>query len=68
MGAVIAATTLGLDAHVIKKVLFDEEAGRARIPWDRDRRRARGTRDMTYFKKIFQLNTRDTPSFLYNRV
>ncbi|MFO7541312.1 MAG: ISL3 family transposase [Thiobacillus sp.] len=33
------------------------------------RRRARGFRDMTYFKlKIFQLNTRDTPSFLYNRV
>jgi len=32
------------------------------------RRRARGFRDMTYFKlKIFQLNTRDTPSFLYNR-
>ena len=33
------------------------------------RRRARGFRDMTYFKlKIFQLNTKDTPSFLYNRV
>jgi len=32
------------------------------------RRRARGFRDMTYFKlKIFQLNTKDTPSFLYNR-
>ncbi len=32
------------------------------------RRRARGFRDMEYFKlKIFQLNTRDTPSFLYNR-
>lgn len=30
------------------------------------RRRARGFRDMTYFKlKIFQLNTKDTPSFLY---
>jgi transposase len=30
------------------------------------RRRARGFRDMTYFKlKIFQLNTDDTPSFLY---
>jgi transposase len=30
------------------------------------RRRARGFRDMTYFKlKIFQLNTEDTPSFLY---
>jgi transposase len=32
------------------------------------RRRARGFRDMEYFKlKIFQLNTRDTTSFLYNR-
>lgn len=32
------------------------------------RRRARGFRDMAYFKlKIFQLNTEDTPSFLYNR-
>lgn len=32
------------------------------------RRRARGFRDMEYFKlKIFQLNTRDTPSFLNNR-
>ena len=31
------------------------------------RRRARGFRDLTYFKlKIFQLNTKDTPSFLYN--
>lgn len=31
------------------------------------RRRARGFRDMKYFKlKILQLNTRDTPSFLYN--
>jgi transposase len=30
------------------------------------RRRARGLRDMAYFKlKIFQLNTEDTPSFLY---
>ena len=30
------------------------------------RRRARGFRDMAYFKlKIFQLNTEDTPSFLY---
>ena len=30
------------------------------------RRRARGFRDMEYFKlKIFQLNTDDTPSFLY---
>ena len=30
------------------------------------RRRARGLRDMEYFKlKIFQLNTEDTPSFLY---
>jgi len=30
------------------------------------RRRARGFRDMAYFKlKIFQLNTDDTPSFLY---
>jgi transposase len=30
------------------------------------RRRARGFRDMTYFKlKIFQLNTQDSPSFLY---
>ncbi|WIM05838.1 MAG: ISL3 family transposase [Candidatus Nitricoxidivorans perseverans] len=33
------------------------------------RRRARGFRDMTYFKlKIFQLNTEDTPSFLYQRI
>ena len=33
------------------------------------RRRARGFRDMAYFKlKIFQLNTDDTPSFLYNRM
>lgn len=32
------------------------------------RRRARGFRDLTYFKlKIFQLNTEDTPSFLYNK-
>lgn len=32
------------------------------------RRRARGFRDMTYFKlKILQLNTKDMPSFLYNR-
>lgn len=32
------------------------------------RRRARGFRDMEYLKlKIFQLNTQDTPSFLYNR-
>lgn len=31
------------------------------------RRRARGLRDMEYFKlKIFQLNTDDTPSFLYS--
>ncbi len=31
------------------------------------RRRARGFRDMTHFKlKIFQLNTEDTPSFLYH--
>jgi len=31
------------------------------------RRRARGFRDMAYFKlKIFQLNTEDTPSFLYS--
>lgn len=30
------------------------------------RRRARGFRDMAYFKlKIFQLNTKDTPSFLF---
>ena len=30
------------------------------------RRRARGFRDMAYFKlKIFQLNTEDSPSFLY---
>ncbi len=30
------------------------------------RRRARGLRDMEYFKlKIFQINTKDTPSFLY---
>jgi transposase len=33
------------------------------------RRRARGFRDMAYFKlKIFQLNTKDTPSFLYQAV
>jgi transposase len=33
------------------------------------RRRARGFRDMEYFKlKIFQLNTDDTPSFLYNHM
>jgi transposase len=33
------------------------------------RRRARGLRDMTYLKlKIFQLNTEDTPSFLYSRL
>jgi len=33
------------------------------------RRRARGFRDMTYFKlKIFQLNTKDTPSFLYAKM
>ena len=33
------------------------------------RRRARGYRDMQYFKlKIFQLNTEDTPSFLYPNV
>src|SRR5574343_1122755 len=32
------------------------------------RRRARGFRDMAYLKlKIFQLNTEDAPSFLYNR-
>lgn len=33
------------------------------------RRRARGFRDMAYLKlKIFQLNTEDTPSFLYTRM
>jgi len=33
------------------------------------RRRARGLRDMAYFKlKIFQLNTEDTPSFLYTKM
>lgn len=33
------------------------------------RRRARGLRDMEYFKlKIFQLNTKDSPSFLYNKM
>ncbi|MEW6514977.1 MAG: ISL3 family transposase [Pseudomonadota bacterium] len=33
------------------------------------RRRARGLRDMAYFKlKIFQLNTEDTPSFLYAKM
>lgn len=33
------------------------------------RRRARGFRDMAYFKlKIFQLNTEDTPSFLYDKM
>jgi transposase len=33
------------------------------------RRRARGFRDMAYFKlKIFQLNTEDTPSFLYTKM
>ena len=33
------------------------------------RRRARGFRDLTYFKlKIFQLNTEDTPSFLYPNI
>lgn len=33
------------------------------------RRRARGFRDMAYFKlKILQLNTKDAPSFLYNPV
>jgi Transposase and inactivated derivatives len=33
------------------------------------RRRARGFRDMQYLKlKIFQLNTEDTPSLLYDRV
>jgi transposase len=33
------------------------------------RRRARGFRDMAYLKlKIFQLNTEDTPSFLYARM
>jgi len=33
------------------------------------RRRARGFRDMAYFKlKIFQLNTEDTPSFLYTKI
>lgn len=33
------------------------------------RRRARGFRDMKYFKlKIFQLNTEDTPSFLYTKM
>ena len=33
------------------------------------RRRARGLRDMEYFKlKIFQLNTKDTPSFLYTKI
>lgn len=33
------------------------------------RRRARGFRDMEYFKlKIFQLNTDDTPSFLYTKM
>lgn len=33
------------------------------------RRRARGFRDMAYLKlKIFQLNTEDTPSFLYSRI
>jgi transposase len=32
------------------------------------RRRARGFRDMEYFKlKIFQLNTEDTPSFLFTK-
>ncbi len=31
------------------------------------RRRARGFRGMEYFKlKIFQINTKETPSFLYN--
>jgi len=30
MGAVIQAKILGLEGQVIKKVLFDEEAGRAR--------------------------------------
>ncbi len=33
------------------------------------RRRAKGFRDMAYFKlKILQLNTKDAPSFLYNPV
>jgi transposase len=33
------------------------------------RRRARGFRDMEYFKlKIFQLNTEDTPSFFYTKM
>lgn len=33
------------------------------------RRRARGFRDMAYFKlKILQLNTEDTPSFLYTKI
>jgi transposase len=33
------------------------------------RRRARGLRDLEYFKlKIFQLNTEDTPSFLYAKM
>ena len=33
------------------------------------RRRARGLRDMEYFKlKIFQLNTADIPSFLYTKM
>lgn len=33
------------------------------------RRRARGFRDMEYFKlKIFQINTEDTPSFLHTKM
>lgn len=39
MGAVIPAKILGLEGQVIKKVLFDEEAGRVRVVCDRDRRR-----------------------------
>jgi len=39
MGAVIPAKILGLEGQVIKKVLFDEEAGRVRVMCDRDCRR-----------------------------
>ncbi|MHB9100763.1 MAG: transposase, partial [Sulfuricella sp.] len=53
------------DAHPITTSRL--EAGNVSI--ELLRRRARGFRDMAYFKlKILQLNTEDAPSFLYQNM
>lgn len=62
----LQAHRTGICAHASHPITTSRlEAGNVSVALLR--RRARGFRDTAYFKlKILQLNTKDTPSFLYN--